>query len=203
MEASLAEQAQQLHERLLNAKGSANIVFAQVEAEAECRESRSRNETNARDDEIARLKSDMQEMMRIQQQRRSKEKEKQEEQEEAASSAAGGFGGRFHVLVWLCDVTPARRGRTPQLRLSASEWPKSLVSDCEKRCGIDGVHVYGTRASIISIIWSIGRRREYAATKRGMGGSRDTSSSEISGLLDGCSRASASIMSISWALSPL
>ena len=69
MEASLAEQAQQLHERLLNAKGSANIVFAQVEAEAECRESRSRNETNARDDEIARLKSDMQEMMRIQQQR--------------------------------------------------------------------------------------------------------------------------------------
>ena len=65
MEANLAaEQAQQLHERLLNAQNSANIVFAPVEAEA----SRSRNETSARDGEISRMKSEMQEMMRIQQQ---------------------------------------------------------------------------------------------------------------------------------------
>ena len=52
MEVSLAAEQAQLYERLVNAENSANIVFVQVEAEAEHRESRSRNETNARDDEI-------------------------------------------------------------------------------------------------------------------------------------------------------
>ena len=61
-----SEQAQALHQRLMSAESSANAVVAEVEAEARRRETQRRHNTAARDDELARMRSEMQEMMRIQ-----------------------------------------------------------------------------------------------------------------------------------------
>ena len=52
----------------MNAEASANAVFGHVEAEAERRAKEKRHETDARDDQADRMKSEMQGMMRMQQQ---------------------------------------------------------------------------------------------------------------------------------------
>ena len=62
-----AEQAQALHQRLRNAESSADAVVAQVEAEARRRDRERHQDALAKDDELSRMKSEMQEMMRIQQ----------------------------------------------------------------------------------------------------------------------------------------
>ncbi|OLP94911.1 hypothetical protein AK812_SmicGene23039 [Symbiodinium microadriaticum] len=62
-----AEQAQILQQRLRSAESSADAVVAQVEAEARRREMERHHDSLAKNDEISRMKSEMQEMMRVQQ----------------------------------------------------------------------------------------------------------------------------------------
>ena len=61
-----SEQAKALHQRLRSAESSANAVVAEVEAEARRREAQRRHDTVAKDDEMARMRIEMQEMMRVQ-----------------------------------------------------------------------------------------------------------------------------------------
>ena len=64
--AAAAEQAEQLRVRLLSAEATASNVVAQVEAEAARRAQANQADAEARNDEVARLRSEMQEMMRAQ-----------------------------------------------------------------------------------------------------------------------------------------